>query len=247
MINSNTMQNSSMGKLIEDINLRDKIYVFEDRSEAGKRLSDLLLKYKDKKVIVLAIPAGGVPVGYEIAKALMVSLDLIIVKKIPFPDNPEAGFGAVGPDEEVLFNEMLLSRLGLTKQEINKQVERVKKQVRERNQNFREGKPFPNLNNKDVIIVDDGLASGYTMYEAVKFVKRKGAGKVIVAVPTAPEKTIQGLLPAVDELYCLNVRSTPFFAVADAYKNWYDVSDEEVILILNKIKEEIKNYESINN
>jgi predicted phosphoribosyltransferase len=228
-----------MGRLIEDISLREKIHVFEDRTEAGKRLSEMLSDYKSKDVIVLAIPAGGVPVGYEIAKTLCVSLDLIIVRKIQFPDNPEAGFGAVGPDEEVIFNELLLSRSGLAEYEIDKQVEKTKRVVKARNQIFREGRPFPELKSKDVIIVDDGLASGYTMYEAVRFIKRRDASKVIIAVPTAPQRTVNMLLPEVDELYCLNIRISSFFAVADAYRNWYDVSDDEVISILKKqIKED---------
>lgn len=228
-----------MGRLIEDITLRDKNYVFTDRTDAGKRLSEMLWEFKGKDLFVLAIPAGGVTVGYEIAKALKVSLDLIIVRKVQFPDNPEAGFGAVGPDEEVIFNELLLNKSGLTEQEIEEQVEKTKRVVRVRDQLFREGRPFPDVKNTDVIIVDDGLASGYTMYEAVRFIKRKGARKVIVAVPTAPEKTINMLLPEVDELYCLNIRRTPFFAVADAYKNWYDVGNEEVISILKRLKEEV--------
>lgn len=227
-----------MGRLIEDITLRDEVHVFADRAEAGRRLSEMLSEHKGKELIILAIPAGGVPVGYEIAKALMAPLDLIIVRKIQFPDNPEAGFGAVGPDGEVIFNELLLSRSGLTEEEINRQVEKTKKVVMARNQLFREGRPFPELKDRDVIVVDDGLASGYTMYEAVRFIKRRGAKKVIVAVPTAPERTVYMLLSEVDELYCLNIRRTPFFAVADAYKNWYDLSDEEVLSFLKKSKEE---------
>lgn len=228
-----------MDRLIEDITLREKVYVFKDREDAGRRLSDLLQGYKGKELIVLAVPSGGVPVGFEIAKALVAPFDLIIVRKIQFPDNPEAGFGAVGPDEEVIFNESLLNKSGLTEQEIEKRVENTKSIVRKRNQLFREGRPFPDLHNRYVIIVDDGLASGYTMYEAVRFIKRRDAGKVIVAVPTAPERTVHMLMPEVDELYCLNIRRTPFFAVADAYKNWYDVSDDEVISILRKFKEEV--------
>jgi putative phosphoribosyl transferase len=234
-----------MGRLIEDITLRDQIHVFTDRAEAGRRLSEMLYEYKGKELSVLSVPAGGVPVGYEIAKALRVPLDLIIVRKIQFPDNPEAGFGAVGPDGEVIFNELLLSRSGLTEEEIDNQVERTKKVVMARNQLFREGRPFPDLNDKIVIIVDDGLASGYTMYEAVRFIKRRGAKKVIVAVPTAPERTIHMLLPEVDELYCLNIRRTPFFAVADAYKNWYDLSDGEVIFILKRFEEEFQKLRNI--
>ncbi|NWF51770.1 MAG: phosphoribosyltransferase [Nitrospirae bacterium] len=223
-----------MARLIEDITLRDKIHVFDDRAEAGKRLSVILYEYKWKNLIILAVPAGGVPVAHEIAKSFGALLDLIIVRKVQIPGNPEAGFGAVGPDGEVVFNEILMNRLGLTDEEVKEQVEKTKRIVEARNQIYRSGRPFPDLQNKDVIIVDDGLASGYTMYEAVRFIKRRDASKVIVAVPTAPQRTVNMLLSEVDELYCLNIRRTSFFAVADAYRNWFDLSDEEAISILQE-------------
>lgn len=223
-----------MGKLIDEPLLRDKIGIFSGRDEAGKMLARMLSHYSSANAIVLAIPAGGVPVAHEIAKYLKLPLDLIIVRKIQIPDNTEAGFGAVGPDGEAVFNEMLLSQLRLTERVIKEQVEKTKLSLEARNRKFRKGKTFPDLRDKTVIVVDDGLASGYTMYEAVNFLRKKGPEKIIIAVPTAPERTIQMLLPAADEIYCLNVRRAYHFAVAEAYRVWYDVEDEEVLSLLDQ-------------
>ena len=221
-----------MSSLIEDRSLRDKVYVFKDRKEAGRLLAQKLSGYKDVNGIVLAIPSGGVPVAAEIAKVIGLSLDLIIVRKIQLPDNTEAGFGAVGPDGEVSLNMNLISQLRLTEEEVKKQIQITVDTIKKRNEFFREGRPFPLLKDKVVIIVDDGLASGYTMLSAVDFIKRHKPGRVVVAVPTAPKGTVDLILPQVDELVCLNVRSGFTFAVADAYEKWYDLEDEEVISIL---------------
>jgi len=225
-----------MGRLIEDLGLKNKIRVFRDRAEAGKLLSEKLKHLASSETIVLAIPAGGVPVGYEIAKGDGITMDLLIVRKIQIPGNTEAGFGALGPDGKPIFNERLLRSLRLTDEEIKQQVEKTKKVLEERNGAYRGDMPFPELKDKTVILVDDGLASGYTMLEAVTFVKTKKAKKIIVAVPTAPESSIKLILPEVDELYCLNIREFYPFAVAEAYMKWYDLEDEEVIALLKDVR-----------
>jgi len=181
---------------------------------------------------VLGIPSGGVPVAAEIAKELGLSLDVIIVRKIQLPDNTEAGFGAVGPDGEVSLNTNLISQLHLTQEEVERQIQITVDTIKRRNELFRKGRQFPLLKDKVVIIVDDGLASGYTMLSAVDFIKRHKPEKVVVAVPTAPKGTVDLVSSRVDELVCLNVRSGFTFAVADAYERWYDLEDEEVISIL---------------
>ena len=221
-----------MGSLVEDRRLRDKRYVFADRRDAGKLLSGNLLKYKGTDALILAIPSGGVPVATEIAKAIDRPMDLIIVRKLQIPFNPEAGFGAMGPDGEVILNEMLLSQLTLTGEAINVVIRATEKVIRKRNEIFRRGKSFPQCKDKCVIIVDDGLASGFTMLAAIRFIKRLEPSRVVVAVPTASERTLEAILPEVDELLCLNVRTGFSFAVADAYRNWYDLTDREVLSIL---------------
>ncbi len=226
-----------MGRLIEELNLRGKYFIFKDRAEAGRLLAMKLSDYLSSDALVLAIPAGGVPVAYEIAKSLKLLMDIIIIRKIHIPGTTEAGFGAIGPDGEVIFNERLLRSLGLSKNEVENKVEEAKKVLSARDRLYRKGRPFPDIREKTVILADDGLASGYSMSEAVRFVKRKNARKIIMAVPTAPESSVNLILSEVDELYCLNIRGYPF-AVADAYKEWYDLSDEEVISLLKDIWED---------
>ncbi|MFA6055710.1 MAG: phosphoribosyltransferase family protein [Thermodesulfovibrionales bacterium] len=225
-----------MSKLIEDRSFRDEVHVFKDRKEAGILLAKTLSDYRGVDGIVLGVPSGGVPVAAEVAEALGLPLDLIIVRKIQIPYNPEAGFGAVGPDSEVSLNADLVSRLGLTEKEVERQIQKTKEIIKSRNELFRGGLPFPPLRDRVVIIVDDGLASGYTMLSAVDFIKSHRPEKVVVAVPTAPNRTVDLILPHVDELVCLNIRSGTFFAVADAYENWYDLGDEEVISILQRLR-----------
>ena len=227
-----------MGRLFEDNNLRNRSYVFKDRTEAGKLLAQKLFPSVFPDAMVFAVPAGGVPVALEIARKLHLPLDLMIVRKVQIPGNPEAGFGAVGPDGEVIFNQDLLKRLRLTAEEIDEEVEKTKKTVEARNRIFREGRLFPEVDGKTTILVDDGLASGFTMTEAVRFLRRRGAKKIVVAVPTAPESTLKRLLPMVKKIYCLNIRTSFPFAVAEAYENWYDLSDKEVISLLGVLGKE---------
>lgn len=157
------------------------------------------------------------------------------MRKIQMPYNPEAGFGAIGPGGEIILNERLLNQLCLTEEEIKAQIKKTMDVIKKRNQLFRGEKPFPSLKDKIVIVADDGLASGYTMLAAIKFIKKTLPQKIIVAVPTGSDRTVSFILPEVDELICLNVRSRFPFAVADAYKNWYDLSDEEVLDIIKTV------------
>lgn len=221
-----------MQRLVEDNSLRDRLYIFKDRKEAGVLLAQRLSGYKGTNGIVLGIPSGGVPVAAEIAKAIGLPLDFIMVRKVQIPYNPEAGFGAVGPDSKVLLNEELLRSLYLSEKEVEQQIQMTIHMIKRRNELFRKGLPSPTVKNKVVIIVDDGLASGYTMLSAIDFVKRHEPQKIVVAVPTGSKRTVDFILPHADELVCLNVRSGLSFAVADAYENWYDLEDDEVISIL---------------
>jgi putative phosphoribosyl transferase len=223
-----------MDKFIEEIAFRERLHVFKDRTEAGRLLAEKLRKYEKSRGIAFGIPSGGVPVASEISDALGLPMDILIVRKIQIPGNPEAGFGAVGPDGEVIFNERLLGYLGLTEDQVRIQVEKTLANIEKRNVLFRSGKSYPPLTGKTVIVADDGLASGYTMLAAVKFIRKKVAGKIIVAVPTGSRATIDLVLPEVDEIVCLNTRRGSPFAVADAYRNWYDLSEKEVLGILRK-------------
>ncbi|MEM2956343.1 MAG: phosphoribosyltransferase family protein [Candidatus Pacearchaeota archaeon] len=205
--------------------------MFKDRKDAGRKLARELIKQKIKADIVLAIPRGGIPVAFEVAKALKIKLDVIIPRKLPIPYDPEAGFGAV-IDNEVSLNYNLLKYLKLNKKEINKIVKEVKQEIKRRMEVYRGKKPLSKVKGKTVIVVDDGLASGFTMLAAVKHLQRKKAN-VIIAVPVASLSAYQ-LLRDKAKLICLNVSDEAIFAVANFYKEWRDLSDDEVISYLEK-------------
>jgi len=224
-----------MGKLLDDPTLRNRTRVFPDRRAAGRHLAGMLRGCAVRAERLFAIPAGGVPVAVEIASALTVPLDLVIVRKIQLPLTTEAGFGALDPEGAPLFNEPLISRLNLTPAQIETQVAKTLANLKEREARLRGGRPYPGLEGATVIIVDDGLASGYTMRAAVRFLKGKGAKELVVAVPTALDRTAQALLPLVDLLVCANLRGGLSFAVAEAYETWYDVEEAEVLALLENL------------
>ena len=221
-------------KIYEKKELRGKNHVFKDRVEAGQVLAEMLEPgYKAAQdAMVLAIPSGGVPVGLQVMRKLHLCFDLIIARKIPIPHNPEAGYGAVTLEGGVFLNEELVSRLRLKPSQIEEEISRLKKELEERQDLFRGKKPFPDLSGKTAILVDDGLASGYTMMASVHSVKNMGAKEIAIAVPTAPTETIRKIDPMVDEIYCPNVRDKIFFAVADAYARWHDLNRTEVLDLL---------------
>jgi predicted phosphoribosyltransferase len=223
-------------RIITDETLRNKIRVFKDRSEAGRILAGKLEGYKGIDAVLFAIPSGGVPVAAVAGNSLNIPLDLLLVRKIQIPWNTEAGFGALDPDGNVIFNEELLKGLRLTREEVESQIEKTREVLSERERLFRGGREFPFIKGRTVIIVDDGLASGHTMISALRFVRKRDPGRVIIAVPTGPLRTITAIAPEVDAVVCLNIRSGISFAVADAYRNWYDVTDEEVISLINEAK-----------
>src|SRR5208283_3654044 len=220
-------------QIIEEPAFRERLHVFRDRFQAGGLLAQKLGEYRGKEnVIVLAVPAGGVPIGYVVAKELCVPMDVVIVRKIQIPWNTEAGFGAITWDGETVLNEPLVEQLNLTKEETAESISMTKKNIRERLRKFRQNKPMPQLRDKIIILVDDGLASGFTMLAAARSARKSMPKNVVVAVPTASLGAIELLLTEVDKIICLNIRSGPSFAVADAYENWYDLTNEEVLKIL---------------
>jgi len=220
-------------RIVEEPTYRERRLIFIDRLHAGMLLAEKLREYAGKKdILLLAVPSGGVPVGYVIAEELDIAMDLILVRKVQIPWNTEAGFGALTWDGEIILNESLVQHLGLTEKMIEQSVARTRRIVRERLRKFRGDKPMPAFRGKVVILVDDGLASGFTMLAASNSVRKKKPEKIVVAVPTASTGAIELLRPEVDEIVCLNIRSGPIFAVADAYKSWHDLTDEEVTEIL---------------
>jgi predicted phosphoribosyltransferase len=222
-----------MGNLVEDENLRNKRFVFENRTVAGRKLFQILSDFHHTDPVVLAIPSGGVPVAIAMRKDWSFEFDLLIVRKIQIPWNTEAGFGAVNLDGKVILNEELLRSLKLPQDIIYAQIEKTKEVLKKRDQMFRKRRDFPPIKNRIVILVDDGLASGYSMIAAIHYVKRRDPSKILVGVPTGSYSTLSRVSPFVDTLYCVNVREGSSFAVAEAYRDWYDLSDEEVLGMLD--------------
>lgn len=222
-----------MYRVIDEPNFRNKVRVFDDRFHAGELLSEKLLHYANREdTLVLAIPAGGIQVAVVVAKRLSLPLDLAITRKIHVPWNQEAGFGALSWNGYVILNRPLVASLGLSDQDVSRCVAEEKEIIKRRVELFRGNKPFPDLNKKNIIIIDDGLASGYSMLTTIKAVKGNKVNELVVAVPTAPISAINLLKPHVNEIVCLNMRSGALFAVANAYKNWYDLNDRDVIELL---------------
>ena len=222
--------------VIEDLTLRNKFHVFKDREHAGRLLSKFLKERLNEKenLVVLAIPRGGVPIGCILAKQLQAEFDLIVVRKIPVPWNPEAGFGAITPNGEILLDEKVAKYLRLETEEIESLTQKVLEEIKRREQKFLGSRKRVDVTNKNAILVDDGLATGFTMLAAVKFLKDKPRN-IMIAVPTASRGAISLLSKHVHAIYCLNIRSEiPYFAVADAYVNWRDLTDGDVIQYLKK-------------
>ena len=219
-----------MGEIVDDPLLRERTRIFSGRHDAGRKLGAFLLSLPSiTQPLVLAIPAGGVPVGKEIAMALGASLSLAIVRKVRIPGTTESGFGAVAWDGTVLINERLRQVLGLTEDQVGRAVEETRENVTERIARFCRGKEMPPVRGKTVILTDDGLASGFTMLAAIRSVRALGPGNLVVAVPTASLSSAEMVSREVDQLVCLNIRSGRSFAVADAYEEWYDLEDREVL------------------
>jgi predicted phosphoribosyltransferase len=206
--------------------------MFADRKDAGQKLARALENYREQKPLVLAIPKGGVEVGYEVAKHLGCEFSILIARKLPFPDNPEAGFGAVAEDGSTFINDY--AARGLSQHTIDRILKQQRREIKRRIAALRKGRPLPQIADRTVILIDDGIAMGSTMRAAVSLCKNKKAKKIVVASPVAGPSTAAELARIVDDVVVLE--KPPFFrAVAQAYASWYDVCDEEVIRILQNL------------
>jgi predicted phosphoribosyltransferase len=229
--------NSKMpyNNMFERPELRDQLRVFHNRAHAGEVLADMLSSYGKTEAIVLAIPAGGVPAAAVIAERLRIPVDVAVVSKITLPWNTEAGYGAVAFDGTMRLNEDLLPHLGLTDDQIQEGIKQTTQKVMRRVKRFRGDRPFPDLTKRQVILVDDGLASGFTMLVAVEALRNAGARHICVAVPTGHGSSLPRMASEVEALYCANIRGGFSFAVADAYAAWTDVTEEEAIALYKRI------------
>ena len=224
---------------------------YESRFQAGEILTELIIKENEalfnsilkntEKFFCFAIPNGGVPVAEGLCSKFNIGYDLLIVRKIKIPFNTEAGFGSVTTDGTVLINQELLSHLNLSEKEVNNAIELTKSEIKERLKFYNKESNLEELyrkfiHNKCIFMLDDGLASGFTMLAAIKMVKKYSPEKIYIAVPTSPLNSIRRVKPYIDDVFCPNVRNVWHFAVADAYKYWYDVPESEVLEIINNSK-----------
>lgn len=207
--------------------------IFENRQEAGKRLATELTKLLDEQPIIIALPRGGIPIGFEIAEILHAPLEVLVARKIGAPYNPEFGIGSIAEGNVRVVDEPIIKLLGISKEELNKVINKEKEELNRRVALYRNNKPLPMLKNRTVILVDDGLATGVTARAAIASIKKRKPKQLIFASPVCAYDTARELGHMVDRVICV---TTPvdFAAVGLWYKSFEQVSDEEVVELLEK-------------
>jgi predicted phosphoribosyltransferase len=219
--------------LIQNPALRNQNTVFEDRTDAGRRLASFMQSHLAlEDPLVCAIPAGGVPIGFELASAYHTRMFLGLVRKLKVPWNPEAGFGSVTWNGEVYLNQELVRLLALTSEDISRAIADTQENIRKRLNTFSRKTPLPQVGGRTVVITDDGLASGYTMLAAAEAIRSEKPEQIIIATPTGSAGAVAVLSGRAEFLVCLNVKDVYPFAVADAYRSWHDLTDDEVLTCL---------------
>ncbi len=206
--------------------------IYNDRLDGGIKLSEVFKLPKNS--VIFAIPRGGVPIGYALAKTQKIPMDIIVVRKLPIPFNPEAGFGAITVDGKVIINPQfnyLLNEIPV--EEIAKEV---LKEVKRRDKIYRNNAPYKDLSGKTAVVVDDGFASGFSAIAAYEMLKNLNPEKIIAIAPVCPKDTKEKLLNFFDEVYCLIEPEQKPFAVASFYKDFHDLSDEEVLAFVEDLK-----------
>ena len=207
--------------------------LFRNRVEAGRKLAMALADYKGKEVVVLGIPRGGVVVASEVARALGAPLDLVVTRKIEAPGEPEYALGAVTQEGDVIMDRQAAESLGASQAYLEDQIRKKREEVKERMERLRGNAPYPELEGKVVIIVDDGIATGSSVGAAVISVKKRKPREIVVAVPVAPADSVKTLSEEGAKVVCLE---TPrlFFAIGEFYGNFDQVEDLEVRKILDE-------------
>jgi len=207
--------------------------IFRDRTGAAEQLAAELIKYRDENPIVFGIPNGGIIMGCPISKALGCPLEVAAVWKLPIPWDPEAGFGAVAADGSKILNSRLVMLLELSDADVHKIAAKVRLDVQRRSRQYRGSKPAPDIKDKTVIIVDDGLTSGYTMLAAIESIKRIGGfRRIVVGVPVASASALKLVREKADSVVCIKESEEKVFAVASFYMYFTELRDEDVVACL---------------
>ena len=212
---------------------------YRDRTDAGRRLAAQLREYADRPdVIVLALPRGGVPVAYEVARTLHVPLDVFIVRKLGLPSHPELAMGAIASGGIRVIDQAALRRFGVTDEQLAAVAAAEERELERRERQYREGLPLPDVTGKTVILIDDGLATGATMAAAAAALKAQGPAKLVVAVPVSAPETCDAFREIVDEVVC-GATPEPFYAVGLWYEDFSQTSDDEVHDLLARAAREL--------
>jgi predicted phosphoribosyltransferase len=202
--------------------------LFRDRADAGRRLAARLAPYAGRRgLLVLALPRGGVPVAGEIAERLGAPLDLFIVRKLGVPGQPELAMGAIASGGVRVMNDDVVKLLAIPAEKIERVAEKEEKEIERREREYGDGRPFPDIAGRTIILVDDGLATGATMLAAVQALEGMGPAAIIVAVPVASTETCEQFRDEVDEVICLHT-PTPFHGVGMWYEDFSQTTDQEV-------------------
>ncbi len=208
--------------------------LFRDRRDAGRALGRALGPYADRSdVIVLALPRGGVPVGFEVARAIGAPLDVFLVRKLGFPGNEEYAMGAIASGGVRVVNEDLLRATGVSTAAVERIVQQEERELRRRERAYRDDLPAVELAGRTAILVDDGLATGSSMRAAVKAVRQRGARRIVAAVPVAPADAVRELALLADEVVCV-ATPEPFLAVGRFYESFDQTTDAEVLTLLRQ-------------
>lgn len=206
---------------------------FKDRIEAGKLLAEKLKQYRGKDVLVLAIPRGGAIIGYEIAKALQCELDVITPRKLKDKYNPELAVGAVMHDGSIYLNQNIIKIRGLDEQYLKQEEKAELEESKRRFEKYRSGRPYPKIENRVVILADDGIATGATIMSASRYLKENKAKRIVVATPVIPNDTLAELKAEIDHIIYLEVPLV-FFAIGQFYEDFEQVDDQLVVKMLTK-------------
>jgi putative phosphoribosyl transferase len=207
---------------------------YQNRSEAGRLLAEELAHYKSKAhVVVLGLTRGGVPVAAEVARALHAPLDVVVVRKLGVPFQPELAMGAIAGDDTQVLDKQLVHALDLTNRDVEAAITRERAELQRRERLYRGGRPVLDLKERTAILVDDGIATGSTMLAAVAFTKKRLAKRIVMAVPVASVEALEKLREQVDECVCL-ATPDPFFSVGDWYWNFLPTEDADVLRLLEE-------------
>jgi putative phosphoribosyl transferase len=211
--------------------------IFRNREEAGRLLAEQLKSYRDDRGgLILALPRGGVAVGYELSRALHLPLDVFITRKLSTPDNPEYAIGAVSETGAVYLNPDAVEAFHLSHADLNAFIGRAQEEIVRRQQRYRNGLPFPAVSRKTVILVDDGIATGATFFATIEAVRKLSPQRLVAAIPIAPEDNIGPVQSRVDELIVL-ATPDPFIAVGHHYQCFTQINDAEVLEYLKAAQE----------